>query len=134
MDVSAGVTTTGAHRVLRRAFSRAAPRPEIMLTGAPGTERIPGRRSEVDYTHVIQRIGEVIDGAGAAIILVGTAIAAGAPAVRLGHHQTGTYRRFRQLQARQDGLAWSCRWPSAVSAPSPPRPLSLAWRYPASSS
>ena len=50
----------------------------------------------MDYNHVIQRIGEVIDGAGVAIILVGTAIAAGASAVRLGHHETGTYRRFRQ--------------------------------------
>jgi uncharacterized membrane protein len=96
VDVSAGATTYGAYRVLRRAFSRAAPRPEIMLMGAPGTKRIPGRRSEMDYNHVIQRIGEVIDGAGVAIILVGTAIAAGASAVRLGHHETGIYRRFRQ--------------------------------------
>jgi uncharacterized membrane protein len=50
----------------------------------------------MDYMHVIQRIGEVIDGAGVAVIVIGVLIAAGAAAVRLAHHQTGTYRRFRQ--------------------------------------
>jgi hypothetical protein len=44
----------------------------------------------MDYNHVIQRTGEVIDGARAAI-LVGTAIAAGACAVRLGQ-QHGSHR------------------------------------------
>jgi uncharacterized membrane protein len=50
----------------------------------------------MDYNHVIQRIGEVLDGTGVAVIVVGVVIAAGSAAVRLGHHETGTYRRFRQ--------------------------------------
>ena len=50
----------------------------------------------MDYTHAIQRIGEVIDGAGVAVIVIGAVITAGAAAVRLAHHRTGTYRRFRQ--------------------------------------
>jgi len=50
----------------------------------------------MDYNHVVQRIGEVIDGAGVAVIAVGVLIAAGAAAFRFSHHETGTYRRFRQ--------------------------------------
>ena len=50
----------------------------------------------MDYNHAIQRIGEVIDGAGVAVIVAGAVIAAGAAAVRLARHETGTYRRFRQ--------------------------------------
>ena|SRR5215472_10299908 len=50
----------------------------------------------MDYNHVIQRIGEIIDGAGVAVIAVGVVIAAGAAAVRLRHHEPGTYSRFRQ--------------------------------------
>ena len=50
----------------------------------------------MDYNHAIQRIGEVIDGAGVAVIVAGAVIASGAAAVRLARHETGTYRRFRQ--------------------------------------
>ena len=50
----------------------------------------------MDYNHVIQRIGEVIDGGGVAVIVIGVVIAAGSAALRLSHHETGTYRRFRQ--------------------------------------
>jgi uncharacterized membrane protein len=50
----------------------------------------------MDYNHVIQRIGEIIDGAGVAVIAVGVVIAAGAAAFRLRHHESGTYSRFRQ--------------------------------------
>jgi uncharacterized membrane protein len=50
----------------------------------------------MDYNHVIQRIGEVIDVAGVVVIAVGVAIAAGTAAVRLSHRETRTYRRFRQ--------------------------------------
>jgi uncharacterized membrane protein len=53
-------------------------------------------RRQMDYNHVMQRIGEVIDGTGVAVIVVGVVIAAGAAAVRLSHHETGIYRRFRQ--------------------------------------
>ena len=62
----------------------------------------------MDYNHTIQVIGEVIDGAGVAVIAVGAAIAAGAAAVRLAHHETGTYRRFRQElgQVILLGLEW----------------------------
>ena len=49
----------------------------------------------MDYNQVIQRIGEVLDGTGVAVIVVGVVIAAGTAAVRLSHHETGTYRRYR---------------------------------------
>jgi uncharacterized membrane protein len=54
----------------------------------------------MDYYHVIVRIGEAIDVAGVAVIVVGALISAGAAAVELGHHETGTYRRFRQRLGR----------------------------------
>jgi uncharacterized membrane protein len=50
----------------------------------------------MDYNHVIQRIGEVLDGTGVAVIVVGVVIAAGSAVVRLGRHETDIYRRFRQ--------------------------------------
>jgi uncharacterized membrane protein len=50
----------------------------------------------MDYNHVIGRIGEVIDGAGVAVLVIGALYAAGAAAVRLGRHEAGSYRRFRQ--------------------------------------
>ena len=50
----------------------------------------------MDYNHVIVRIGQVIDGAGVAVIVLGAVIAAGAAAVRLAHRETGIYRRFRR--------------------------------------
>ena len=50
----------------------------------------------MDYNHVIQRIGEVLDGTGVAVIAVGVVMAAGVAIVRLSHHETGIYRRFRQ--------------------------------------
>ena len=50
----------------------------------------------MDYDHVIQRIGEVVDGAGVAVIVIGAVVAGGSAAVRLARHETGTYRRFRQ--------------------------------------
>ena len=50
----------------------------------------------MDYNHLIQRIGEVIDGIGVAVIVVGVVIAAGAAAIQFSRHETGTYRRFRQ--------------------------------------
>jgi uncharacterized membrane protein len=50
----------------------------------------------MDYNHVVKRIGEVIDGAGVTVIVVGGVIAAGAATVGLSHHEAGTYRRFRQ--------------------------------------
>ena len=50
----------------------------------------------MDYNHVIESIGEVVDAAGVAVLVIGAAMAAGAAAIRLGHHEPGTYRRFRQ--------------------------------------
>lgn len=50
----------------------------------------------MDYNHVIQRTGDVVDAAGVAVIVIGAVINAGAAAVRLAHHETGIYRRFRQ--------------------------------------
>ncbi len=50
----------------------------------------------MDYTHVIERTGEVIDAAGVVIIVVGAVISTGAAAVRFAHHEADNYRRFRQ--------------------------------------
>jgi len=50
----------------------------------------------MDYTDVIIRIGEVVDSAGVAVIVIGAVLNTGAAAVSLAHHETGTYRRFRQ--------------------------------------
>lgn len=50
----------------------------------------------MDYNHVMRVTGEVVDAAGVAVIVVGAVINAGAAAVRFAHHETGTYRRFRQ--------------------------------------
>jgi uncharacterized membrane protein len=50
----------------------------------------------MDYNHVMQLAGEVVDAAGVAVIVIGAVINTGAAAVRLAHHETGTYRRYRQ--------------------------------------
>jgi uncharacterized membrane protein len=50
----------------------------------------------MDYTQVMQRIGEVVDGAGVAVIAIGAVINAGTAAVGLARREAGTYRRFRQ--------------------------------------
>jgi uncharacterized membrane protein len=54
----------------------------------------------MDYSHVMVRIGEGVDAAGVAIIVVGAAIATGTAAVRLARHETGIYRGFRQQLGR----------------------------------
>ena len=54
----------------------------------------------MEYNHVIDRTGEVIDAAGVAVIVIGMLISAGAAVVGLGHHETGIYRRFRQQLGR----------------------------------
>jgi uncharacterized membrane protein len=54
----------------------------------------------MDYNHAIERIGEVIDAAGVAVIVIGMLISAGVAAVGLGRRETGTYRRFRQQLGR----------------------------------
>jgi uncharacterized membrane protein len=54
----------------------------------------------VDYNHVIEKIGEVIDGAGVAVIVVGMLISTGAAVVELRRHETGIYRHFRQQLGR----------------------------------
>ncbi len=50
----------------------------------------------MDYNHVIEKTGEVIDAAGVIVIVIGSAVATCAAAVRLARHETGSYRRFRQ--------------------------------------
>jgi uncharacterized membrane protein len=54
----------------------------------------------MDYNHVIAKIGEVIDGAGVAVIAVGMLINAGIAAVGLSRHEANTYRRFREQLGR----------------------------------
>jgi uncharacterized membrane protein len=54
----------------------------------------------MDYNHVIEKIGEVIDAAGVAVIVIGMLIGAGAVVVELGRHETGIYRHFRQQLGR----------------------------------
>jgi uncharacterized membrane protein len=55
-----------------------------------------GGRSDMDYNHAVQRVGEVIDAAGVAIMFAGAAIAAVNATIRLARHDIATYRRFRQ--------------------------------------
>ncbi|HEY7276638.1 MAG TPA: DUF1622 domain-containing protein [Trebonia sp.] len=50
----------------------------------------------MDYNHVMERIGEVIDGAGVAVLVIGAVIAAGNCLVGLTRRETGIYRRFRE--------------------------------------
>ena len=50
----------------------------------------------MDYNEAVGRIGEVIDAAGVAVIVIGVLISAGAAGVGLSRHETGIYRRFRQ--------------------------------------
>jgi len=50
----------------------------------------------MDYNHVIDKTGEVIDAAGVAVIVIGAVIASGAAAVRFVRHEAGAYRVFRQ--------------------------------------
>jgi len=44
----------------------------------------------MDYNHAIQRVGEVIDAAGVAIMAVGAAAAAVTATVRLARHDVAT--------------------------------------------
>jgi uncharacterized membrane protein len=50
----------------------------------------------MDYNHVVGRIGEVIDGAGVAVLVIGALMATATATVQLSHHEAGIYRRFRQ--------------------------------------
>jgi uncharacterized membrane protein len=50
----------------------------------------------MDYNHVINRTGEVIDAAGVVVIAVGTVLATGAAALGFVRHELGVYQRFRQ--------------------------------------
>jgi uncharacterized membrane protein len=50
----------------------------------------------MEYNHVIGRIGEVVDAAGVAVIILGAVISTGAAAIRLSRHEADNYRRFRQ--------------------------------------
>jgi uncharacterized membrane protein len=54
----------------------------------------------MDYNDVIDKIGEVIDAAGVAVIVVGMLISSGAAVLELGRHETGIYRHFRQQLGR----------------------------------
>src|SRR5262249_34854031 len=54
----------------------------------------------MDYNQAIERIGEVIDAAGVAVIVIGMLISAGAPAARLRHPEPGPCRRFRRQLGR----------------------------------
>jgi uncharacterized membrane protein len=54
----------------------------------------------MDYNHVIENIGKVIDAAGVAVIVVGMLLSAGAAVVELSRHETGIYRHFRQQLGR----------------------------------
>jgi uncharacterized membrane protein len=49
----------------------------------------------MDYSHVVDRVAEVVDGAGVAVIVIGGVIAAGAAALRGQRRQAGTYHLFR---------------------------------------
>ena len=88
----------------------------------------------MDYNHVMEDIGDVIDAAGVAVIVVGMLISTGAAVVELSRHETGIYRHFRQQLGRTILLGLEC-WPPAISsALSPLNPPSPAWQYSPSSS
>lgn len=54
----------------------------------------------MDYNHVVDRIGEVIDGAGVAVLVIGALMATATATVQLARHEAGIYRRFRQQLGR----------------------------------
>jgi len=54
----------------------------------------------MDYNHVIENIGKVIDAAGVAVIVVGMLISTGAAVIELSRHESGIYRHFRQQLGR----------------------------------
>jgi uncharacterized membrane protein len=54
----------------------------------------------VDYNHVMEDIGDVIDAAGVAVIVVGMLISTGGAVIELRRHETGIYRHFRQQLGR----------------------------------
>ena len=54
----------------------------------------------MDYNHVIEGVGEAIDCAGVAVIVIGAVIAAGEAGIRIIHHEAGAYKRFREQLGR----------------------------------
>lgn len=54
----------------------------------------------MEYNQVVGRIGEVIDGVGVAVLVIGAVMATAVAAVQLSHHEAGAYRRFRQQLGR----------------------------------
>ena len=54
----------------------------------------------MNYNQVMEDIGDVIDAAGVAVIVVGMLISAGGAVVELRRHETGIYRHFRQQLGR----------------------------------
>ena len=54
----------------------------------------------MDYNHVMEDIGDVIDAAGVAVIVVGMLISTGGAVIELRRHETGIYRHFRQQLGR----------------------------------
>ena len=54
----------------------------------------------MNYNQVMEDIGDVIDAAGVAVIVVGMLISAGGAVAELRRHETGIYRHFRQQLGR----------------------------------
>jgi uncharacterized membrane protein len=50
----------------------------------------------MDYNHVIEHVGEVIDGAGVAIMVAGAVIAGGSAVIQCIRREAGIYRGFRE--------------------------------------
>ena len=83
----------------------------------------------MDYTHVTQRTGEVIDADGVAVIVIGAVVSAGAAAVRFAHHETDVYHRFRKQLGPTILLGLELMVAGDISSgQSPPVPPSPAWR------
>jgi len=49
----------------------------------------------MDYNHVIEQVGDAIDGVGVAVLVAGGLIAGGVAASQLIRRETGIYRGFR---------------------------------------
>jgi hypothetical protein len=97
-------------------------------TEASGCVPWVGRRWTVQFNHVIEKVGMVIDAVGAAVIVVGS-ISAGVLAARQAMTRPGTfYRGFRQRLGKAILLGLELLVARTSSEPSPRRPTSRAWR------
>jgi uncharacterized membrane protein len=54
----------------------------------------------VEFQHIVELVGQAVDAAGVAIIVVGTLVATALAALRLARRQAGVYRGYRRRVGR----------------------------------